>query len=252
MPVHVSLRDVTLRYPIIGADQKSFRSAMFSRSGNNIEKKNGRISVTALRGLSLDFQENDRVGLVGLNGAGKSTLLRVIGGIYLPSEGTVEVEGHVSCLFNYNMGMDPDDTGYENIRLIGMYFGMTPEEISERTDEIAEFTELGDFLRMPVRTYSSGMITRLSFAIATAIKPDILLLDEGFGTGDARFAERAVSRVTSLIDRTPIVVLASHSDDLIRDMCNQAVLLDHGTLVDRGDVDTILGRYHDLCEETQG
>lgn len=244
---YLHLDKVSLRYPVYGASQKSFRSSLFSRLNANINHDNGSLSVNALEDVSLSFDEGSRVGLIGMNGAGKSTLLRVMGGIYAPTAGKVEIAGKVSCLFNYNLGMDADDTGYENIRLIGMYLGMTAAEIEARTAEIAEFTELGEFLSVPVRTYSSGMITRLSFSIATSIHPDVLLLDEGFGTGDARFAERAFERIMRLVDRTQVMVLASHDNQLIRSMCNKAVLLDRGRVCAQGDVESVLSAYQELC-----
>lgn len=247
MPAHVRLNNVFLRYPVYGASQKSFRSSLFSRLNASISRENGSLSVSALEDVSLSFEEGSRVGLIGMNGAGKSTLLRIMGGIYAPSAGNVEIAGKVSCLFNYNLGMDVDDTGYENIRLIGMYLGMSPEEIEARTQDIAEFTELGEFLSVPVRAYSSGMVTRLSFSIATSIHPDVLLLDEGFGTGDARFAGRAFDRIMRLVDRTQVLVLASHDNQLIRSMCNKAVLLDRGRVCAVGDVDSVISAYQELC-----
>jgi ABC-type polysaccharide/polyol phosphate transport system ATPase subunit len=165
-------------------------------------------------------------------------------GVYEPVAGTIRVDGKVSPLFNASPGLDADDTGYENILNCGLYLGMTRDEIVEKTPDIAEFTELGDYLDLPVRTYSTGMITRLGFAIATAIDPEILLLDEGLGAGDARFAERAKRRVDHLVERSSVLVLASHGDALIRAMCNKAVLLDRGQIVAFGEVEAILDLYH--------
>jgi homopolymeric O-antigen transport system ATP-binding protein len=184
--------------------------------------------------------------MLGHNGAGKSTLLRVLGGVYVPSSGRVVVEGRVSPLFNTAPGLDMDDTGYENIMTCGLFLGMSRAEVIAKTPEIAEFTELGDYLNLPVRTYSSGMLTRLAFAIATTIDPEILLLDEGLGAGDARFAERAKRRVDNLIERSHILVLASHSEDLIRSMCNRAVLLDAGHVCAAGDVDEVIETYRKM------
>jgi len=204
------------------------------------------LSVAALKDISLELMAGSRVGLIGRNGSGKSTLLSVMGGIFQPSEGEVQVRGSLSCLFNYNLGMEVEDTGYENIKLIGMYLGMKPAEIERKLDDIAEFSGLGQFLSVPLRAYSSGMITRLSFSICTAIEPDILLLDEGFGTGDYEFSEKARERVFDLVSRTKIVVLASHAVDLIKDLCDRAILMDNGEVVAEGCVDEVVERYREL------
>jgi ABC-type polysaccharide/polyol phosphate transport system ATPase subunit len=200
--------------------------------------------VRALDGLSFTLQNGDRLGLIGHNGAGKSTLLKVLAGVYKPDSGSMRIEGRVSPLFNSAPGLDPDDNGYENIMTCGLFLGMTAEEINRKLPDIVAFCELGEYLDLPVRTYSNGMVARLGFAIATSIDPDILLLDEGLGAGDAAFAERAEARMKALIQRTRILVLASHSDALITGMCNRAMLLEKGSLIAIGPVDDILDRYH--------
>ena len=193
--------------------------------------------------MSLKLGHGDRLGILGHNGAGKSTLLRVMAGVYVPTTGRVIIDGSVSPLFNSSPGLDIDDTGYENILTCGMLLGMTLNEIRVKTPEIAEFTELGDYLNLPVRTYSTGMVTRLGFAIATSIDPEILLLDEGLAAGDARFAEHANRRIDALVERSSILVLASHSEALIRAMCNRAMLLDGGRNVVLGGVDDVIEVY---------
>src|SRR5689334_18525516 len=202
-----------------------------------------RIVVRALDHVSLKLNHGDRVGFIGHNGAGKSTMLRVLAGIYQPSQGLISINGRVSPLFNTSPGMDADDTGYENIVTCGLMLGMTRAEIERKLPEIEAFTELSDYLALPVRTYSSGMLVRLGFAIATAIDPEILLLDEGLGAGDARFAKRAAKRVEALIGRSSIMVLASHSDELIRQMCSRAILLEHGHVVADGPTEVVLDLY---------
>jgi ABC-type polysaccharide/polyol phosphate transport system ATPase subunit len=201
------------------------------------------VVVRALENVSLKLGHGDRLGILGHNGAGKSTLLRVLAGVYVPVGGRVVSEGRVSPLFNTSPGLDLDDTGYENIVTCGLLLGMSRQEIARKTPDIAEFSELGDYLNLPVRAYSTGMVTRLGFAIATAIDPEILLLDEGLGAGDARFADRAKRRVDALIERTSILVLASHSETLIRSLCNRAVLLTAGRVVMVSGVDDVIEAY---------
>ncbi|MBI4694015.1 MAG: ABC transporter ATP-binding protein [Gammaproteobacteria bacterium] len=243
--VSLVLDNATVDFPIYGA-QKSFRSALRSATGGLIKREGRnqeRVVVRALDNVSLNFREGDRVGFIGHNGAGKSTLLRVCAGVYEPTQGSVKIEGNVSPLFNMSPGLDPEDTGYENIVNCGLFLGMSWEEIDRKTPDIVEFSELGEYLNLPVRTYSAGMMTRLGFAIATAIDPEILILDEGLGAGDARFADKAKRRVDSLIARASILILASHSDALIQAMCNKAILLQSGSVVKSGTVEEVLDAY---------
>ena len=158
----------------------------------------------------------------------------------------MNIEGHVSPLFTTSPGLDGDDSGYENIITCGLFLGMTRNEINRKIADIEQFTELGDYLSLPVRTYSTGMLVRLGFAIATALDPEILILDEGLGAGDARFAERAKKRVDALIERSSILVLASHSDALIQSMCNRAILLNRGSMAASGGVDEVIEAYHEM------
>ena len=238
---------VTVDFPIYGASQQSLRHTLLSRTGGLIrregERRNQRVIVRALDDVAFTLSSGDRIGLVGHNGAGKSTLLRVIAGVYTPTSGTVRVDGRISPLLNAAPGLDPEDSGYENIKTCGMFLGMSPDELDRKLPEIAEFSELGEYLDLPIRTYSTGMVTRLCFAIATAIDPDILLLDEGIAAGDARFASRAEGRMRALIERTRILVLASHSEILIRTLCNRGVLLEKGRVVELGPIDRIFDEY---------
>ena len=242
----IVVEDVTVDFPIYGF-QKSFRKEIFVRAIGGLIRREGRnssrVTVQALENVSLKLGDGDRLGILGANGAGKSTLLRVLAGVYAPTAGRVLIEGRVSPLFNTSPGLDMDDTGYENIWTCGLFLGMTREEIAGKMAEIADFTELGDYLALPVRTYSTGMLARLGFAIATAIDPEILLLDEGLGAGDARFAERAKKRVDALVERSNVLVLASHSEGLIHSMCNRAVLLHGGRVVTAGGVEEVIEAY---------
>lgn len=242
----VALQNVVVDFPIYGS-QKSLRSELLGRATGGVIRREGthqrRVTVRALDGISLQFEHGDRVGLVGHNGAGKSTLLRVLAGVYEPTTGAILTEGSVSPLFNTSPGLDPEDTGYENIMTCGLFLGMTREEVERKTPDIEQFTELGDYLSLPCRTYSSGMLMRLGFAIATAIDPEILILDEGLGAGDARFAERAAKRIDALVARSSIMVFASHANSLIESMCNKAVLMDGGKITAVGPVGEILDLY---------
>ena len=238
---------VTVDFPIYGASQQSLRHTLLSRTGGLIrregERRHQRVIVRALDDVAFSLKSGDRIGLVGHNGAGKSTLLRVLAGVYTPDAGTVRVDGKISPLLNAAPGLDPEDNGYENIKTCGMFLGMSADELGHKLPEIAEFSELGEYLDLPIRTYSTGMVTRLCFAIATAIDPDILLLDEGIAAGDARFASRAESRMRALIERSRILVLATHSEALMRALCNKGMLLEKGRVAELGPIDRVLEEY---------
>ncbi|WP_462323178.1 ABC transporter ATP-binding protein [Halochromatium sp.] len=241
----IQLKDVTVSFPVYDAAARSMKQHLIpSRTGGRISNAGASGSViTALDHLDLELAHGDRVGLVGHNGAGKSTLLRVMAGIYEPCGGQIRVDGQVAPLFDITLGMDADATGYDNILMRGLFLGMTRAEIRARAGEIADFTELGDFLDLPIRTYSEGMRMRLAFAISTSISPDILLLDEGIAAGDASFMEKAAARLNAFVGRAAIIVLASHSDALIRQLCTSVVLLEHGRVVAKGPTDSMLADY---------
>ncbi|MBV8696550.1 MAG: ABC transporter ATP-binding protein [Bradyrhizobium sp.] len=238
---------VNVDFPIYGA-QRSFRKALFERATGGIISSDARNAnrtvIRALTDVSFELHEGDRLGLVGHNGAGKSTLLRTLAGVYQPVSGRIMVDGVVTPLFEALPGLDSEDTGYENIRTSAMMFGLKPDQIEKLTTNVEEFSELGEFMGLPVRTYSTGMTTRLGFAFATSIEPGILLMDEGIGAGDARFADRAAERMAGFLARSRIVVIASHSDHLIRSMCNKAALMHTGRVVSLGDLDAVLDEYH--------
>jgi ABC-type polysaccharide/polyol phosphate transport system ATPase subunit len=240
---HIRLSDISVDFPIYGA--KSFRGALkeavtggFIKSG-----KSGRVSIQALRGITLEINAGERVGLVGHNGAGKSTLMHVIAGVYEPVLGTCDVVGHVVALFTSTPGLNPDDTGYENLYTGGMYLGLTRKQIDERMSEIAEVSGLGDFLSLPVRTYSQGMRARLGFSLATSLNPDILLLEEGLGAGDAAFQTTVQDKVAQLIERSRIVILATHNLGFLRSVCNRAILLHKGQIEADGSPEDVLAQY---------
>jgi homopolymeric O-antigen transport system ATP-binding protein len=242
----IDLDRVCVDFPIYDSD-RSLRKLLFRTSVGGVVTRDAtrrnRLSVRALDNISLSLREGDRLGLIGHNGAGKSTLLRVMSGAYQPSSGSIRLEGAVSALLTLGVGIDPEETGYANIHNGCLLLGLTPSQIRDRIEEIADFTELGEYLRMPVRTYSSGMQVRLSFAIATSLEPDILLLDEVMGAGDAVFTIKAERRIMKLMDRANLMVLASHSNDLIRRLCNKAVLLRSGRIEEYGPVEATLVAY---------
>jgi ABC-type polysaccharide/polyol phosphate transport system ATPase subunit len=244
----VSLENVCVEFPIYGTQQLSLRSAIAQRAiGGMIERdsrhKNG-VIVKALTDINLKLEDGDRLGLVGHNGSGKSTLLKVIAGIYEPVQGRLAVNGRVTPLFDMMPGLDVDDSGYENIMTSGMLLGMSREEIINKIPEIEEVSELGEYLRFPVRTYSAGMTTRLGFALVTALDPDVLVLDEGFGAADLRFTKRTAERVDELIGRSRAMVLASHSDAMLQSICNKAILMKEGRIISAGPVEQIFDEYH--------
>lgn len=237
------LDNVCVDFPIYGI-QRSLRRVLFDRAtGAFVQHDRDRVTVKALRNISFTLNEGDRLALVGHNGAGKSTLLRTIAGVYQPVHGRILINGTVTPLFDVLPGIDPEDTAYENIRTAGMLFGLSEAEIERILPDVEEFSELGEYMSLPVRTYSTGMTMRLGFAFATAMEPGILLLDEGVGAGDARFMERAAKRLEDFIGRSRIVVFASHSNALVQTMCNKAALMQGGRMLAIGGVQDILERY---------
>ena len=239
----IELRDVSVRFPIYGARGPRLGRGWAAVGGAIRRRGRGTVHVDALQGVSLTLARGDRLGLVGHNGAGKSTLLRVMAGIYPPSEGMVRVEGRVLSLFDPMLGMALECTGRENVVLRGIYMGLTPRQARARIDEVTDFCELGPYMDLPLGTWSAGMQLRLAFAVATALDPDILLLDEQFGMGDAAFQEKAERRLAEFVARAGIVVQASHSEPLIRASCSKVLLLDHGAAAMIGSPEAAFARY---------
>ncbi|MEX0938005.1 MAG: ABC transporter ATP-binding protein [Pirellulales bacterium] len=205
--------------------------------------------VQALADVNLDVRNGQRIGIVGHNGAGKSTLLRLLAGVYVPSRGDVGIEGRVSSLLDIGLGVEPDATGWDNMFYRGYLQRQTPDELRRLSGEIAEFSELGDFLDLPVRCYSSGMIVRLMFSIATAIEPEILLVDEVFGAGDIAFQEKAIRRMFEMVERARIMVMASHDLNLVRQLCDTVVWMDHGRVRMQGSPDVVTKAYEDFMHK---
>jgi lipopolysaccharide transport system ATP-binding protein len=241
----ITLDKVVVDFPVYNSRHRSLRNTLVQvATGGFIgEREDGRVVIRALDNINLSLAEGDRLGIVGHNGSGKTTLLRVLSGVYHPPYGSVRVDGAVTALLNVSLGTDSEATGRENIRLRGAMLGMSTQKIEAVTDEIADFTELGSFLDVPVRAYSSGMQLRLSFAIATALRPEILLLDEWLSVGDEAFRTKAERRLTDMIQSTKILVLASHSKELISRTCNRVLWLEHGRVRMDGDSATIVQSY---------
>lgn len=238
------LEDVSIQFPIYDTRARSMKNRLIglgTRGRIGIDHRG--VSVRALRDISLRLTDGDRVGVIGRNGAGKSTLLRVLSGIYEPPFGRIVIEGTVASLLDISLGMDPDATGYDNILLRAAILGLSRAEAAARIPEIEEFTELGAHLGLPLRTYSSGMSIRLAFAVSTCVRPEILLLDEVIGAGDAHFLQRAQSRLNDMMSRAKILVVASHSSLHITSLCNKALLLHEGEILDFGPTDRVVERY---------
>lgn len=228
----IDVQSLSLRFPVIGADSQSLKRYLknVAIGGGLAKKKMGSTQplLVALRDVSLSLSSGDRLGLIGSNGSGKTTLLRCLAGAYAPDTGVVEVEGRIASLLDLSLGIDPSATGLENIRLRGLVAGLSPREIADRIEEIAEFSGLGPFLAMPMKSYSSGMQARLAFATATSVQADVLLMDEWIAVGDAAFREQAHRRLTSLVEQAHIFVIASHDPGLLGSLCNKVMRMDHG------------------------
>lgn len=230
--------------PVFSAGALSIKNAFGKAlTGGRILDEDGVTIVRAIDDFSLTLVAGDRVALIGHNGSGKSTLLRLMAGIYRPDLGHVRVEGSIGALLDMQLGLDPDFTGRENVQLIAASMGLDRATAAAITPEIAEFCELGGFMDLPVRTYSAGMVARLAFGIRTSVVHDVLLVDEAIGAGDASFHEKVQQRLETLLDRTKILVLASHAEDLLRRYCQKGVVLEGGRKVFFGPLDEAIDRY---------
>jgi len=229
----ISAKNVAIEFPIFENAHRSFKTAVLNIStGGKIGQNAGKHPVvTALDNLNFTFEEGSRIGLYGHNGSGKTTLLRMLAGVYAPVRGELIIQGRIASLLDVSLGLDPDATGFENIYLRGILDGFHPKKIKNKIDEIADFTDLGDYLNLPVRTYSSGMMLRLAFAISTSIEADILIMDEWLSVGDQAFAAKAAKKLDELVGKSSILVLASHEPSLIERVCNRKFTLEHGRII---------------------
>lgn len=197
----------------------------------------------ALKDVSFELKKGERLGILGLNGAGKSTLLKVIAGVYKPTKGSVQRYGHMAPMIELGAGFDPNYTGRENIFLYGSVLGFPKEFLMSKYDEILEFSELGEFIDVPIKNYSSGMKARLGFSIATVVEPEILILDEVLSVGDAKFRKKCEKKMKKMFDHGVTVLFVSHSLAQVKRLCNKAIILEHGQLIAKGDIDDVVEIY---------
>lgn len=241
---HIIFEHVNIDFPIYNAKNRSLKNTvMQAATGGKVSFGAEGTVIRSLEDVSFEIHEGERVGLIGHNGAGKSTLLRALSNVYAPTAGRAEIVGEIGSLVDIGLGIDGEATGRENIFIRGALLGLKRKEIEERFDEIVEFSELGEFINMPVRTYSSGMHLRLAFAVATIIRPEILLMDEWLSVGDASFNEKAEKRLNDLVQSSRILVIASHSRELIEKTCNRAIWFEHGRIRMDGTSESVCSSY---------
>ena len=230
----ILLKNACVDFPIYNSSTgRSLKYHLMQAATGGLMGSNeqGHVIVKALHDICLDLKEGDRLGVLGPNGAGKSTLLRVISGVYAPTGGSIEVQGKVTSLIDLSLGMDSESTGIENIFLRGALLGYSRRWLSTKVEEIVDFAGIGNFIEMPLRTYSTGMQMRLAFSIATLQQPEILVMDEWLTVGDAEFQEKAQQRLGEIVKKTSILVIATHSPPLVEQVCNRMIKLERGVLI---------------------
>jgi len=234
----ISADNLVIEFPIYGASSRSLKNTVIraATGGTLAADARNHVIARALDHVSFEWREGDRIGLVGHNGSGKTTLLRVIAGIYEPVGGSITVQGKVASMLSISLGMDSEATGYENIHLRGLIMGLRPRQIRSLIDDVCDFADLGAYIDMPMRTYSSGMMMRLAFAISTSVAADIILMDEWLSAGDEAFAAKCHDRLSQLVGQARILVLASHDQNIIRLNCNKLVRLEHGHIIETAEL----------------
>ena len=242
---HIKLRNVGVTFSIYNTKTRSVRNSIIKAIGGNLKAIDHTVYVKALENINLEINHGDRIGLIGHNGAGKSTLLKVLSNIYEPTEGLVEIEGTISSLTDITLGMDPESSGYENIIMRCIFMGLSFQEAKSKVPDIVNFSDLSEYINLPIRTYSTGMYLRLAFSIATSVIPHILIMDEMIGTGDASFIEKARKRAMDLIENTKIMVISSHDPHIIRDICNRGIWMEKGTIRMNGPIEEVMQAYQD-------
>lgn len=240
----VEVENVSLTYPIYGTNARSFKATLLNlATGGRLERGDKSVIVEALKGVSFKLEKGDRLALLGHNGAGKSTLLKVLANIYEPTKGVVNVKGRTNCLFDIMMGMDHELNGYENITLRSLILGLSKQEVRKIIPQVEEFAELGDYMKMPIKSYSSGMKVRLAFGLITHVFSEVLLIDEIVNVGDAKFIEKATAQMYKLINQSEFMVLSTHDTHIVKKLCNKALLLENGALKYMGGVEEALTMY---------
>lgn len=240
---HIKLQHVVVDFPVVHAASQSLQLRIYQALGGKLRAHQHTVVVRALDQIDLELQDGDRIGLIGHNGSGKTTLLRVLSGVYPPAIGEATIAGTISSFTDITLGMDPEATGWENIRFRCAFMGLSFKEAEKLSPEIAEFSELGEYLNLPTRTYSTGMFLRLAFAISTSIHPDILIMDEMIAAGDAQFIEKATRRLHELVDKSNILAIASHNMPMVQDICNKVIWLEHGAIKQQGAPDVVIEAY---------
>lgn len=259
----IKLENLSIEFPLFQLESLSFKKTLFSKAGKIMGKQqrqhqrtgaeiattaNNNVVVQALQDISLSIQSGERVGLIGHNGAGKSTLLRAITGIYEPNSGHISSQGSIEALLSTHAGMNPLLSGRENIYLRGKRLGLSYKQIQELEKDVESFAELNEFMELPIKIYSSGMIMRLGFGLSTSVIPNILLMDEWFMAGDSNFQEKARNRLVNIVHKSEIVVLATHSLSVIKEWCNRVIWLNAGRIVADGPTEEILREYKHAME----
>jgi lipopolysaccharide transport system ATP-binding protein len=240
----IDVQNLSVLFPLYHGSSRSLKKMVVAAASGRLAKdQQQRVVVRALSDINLHLESGDRIGLIGANGAGKTTLLRVLAGIYEPVLGSLRVRGSLNALLDPNLGMNMELTGRENILLRGLYNGLPRSALPRLEEDVADFAELSDFLDLPVRIYSAGMVVRLGFALATAIKPQILLMDEWFLAGDASFLDKARARLEEMVRGADILVLSSHQIGIVRHWCTRVLWLDQGQIVGDGPTEDVLKSY---------
>lgn len=241
----IELKNTCIDFPIYNGKSRSLKHRLIqvATGGQLGADAQGRVVVRALDDITFTLKEGDRVGLLGHNGAGKSTMLRLLGGVYQPSLGSVKINGEIGSLIDISLGINPEATGRENVYIRGALLGIPKTEMRQKIDEVIEFSELGGFIDMPLRTYSTGMHMRLAFSVSTIVRPEILLMDEWLSVGDENFKHKAEKRMTELVQASNILVIASHAKELILENCNRVIWLEHGKVKMDGGVQSVIKAY---------
>ncbi len=245
--VAISVQNVTMSFQLNKEKVDNLKEYVIKLITHKLEYK----KFHALNNITFDVKKGEHLAILGFNGAGKSTLLKAVVGVYKPTTGKIEKCGVIAPLLELGAGFDPNYSGKENIFLYGAILGYSREYIESKYDEIVEFSELGNFINVPLKNYSSGMKARLGFSIATAVEPDVLILDEVLSVGDAKFRTKSLKKVQSMFEKGVTVLFVSHSIDQVKAICDTAILLDHGNIIAQGDVDTVSNIYDEMTRDVR-